>query len=428
MKPLRVWNSYVGTESDALEEKELVQLAESAKKLPLKETVQSKIVSLNDSAFMAANAASVKMDAALSSPSIMQSIHETHVQQVETRKKQKQSVKKANAKESTPSTEKRTHSEQDADGNIVPVKRMKKVGPKQADTLQVLTLEEHNMRMDDDDIFHAQIISTGRDTRDIIISRPPPNDVLAFCMRHVENVRWYSSMVNHVSCNDNVDFPDVPCFSAMYLGGFLHAPDPMDRTQRPCFNLNRNPAPYERSMRCIGHVMSEELWGVGNGFRPRELLFNGSDAGTGVPEMCYLCHLWTGLRDCIEQRDQIKTKQAEESCLIEQKDGDNNDKVVIINRFMVCVDTPGEYDRTKMLTGDNVGLGIWGAFPLFNRNNYICVKNHPRAPGCPGFVESDNLFFRPAQATPGRIESLSKTLSSQQTRTPKVSPSTPFHQ
>lgn len=427
MKPLGIWNSYVGGGSDALDEKELVHLTKTSKILPLKDTKQSKIVSLNDTAFMAANTAAANMDdKTTGSTPIMQTLHETHVQQVDTRKKQKQTAKKANAKDAL--IEKRPRVTKTGNKNIVPAKRFKKVGPEEP-TVRVLSLEEHNMRMDDDEIFHSQITSTGRDTRDIIITRPPANDVLAFCARHVDHVQWYTSMLNHVSANDNVDFPDVPCFSATYLAGFLNEPDPMDRSQRPCFNLNRDPAPYEQSMRCIGHVMSEEILGVGNGFRLREFLFDGSDVGTGVPEMCYLCHLWTGLRDCIEQRDQIKTKEAEESCLTTPKESVvDNDNVVIINRFMVCIGSPGEYDRSKMLTGDTVGIGIWGAFPLFNRDNYIYVKSHPKAQGCRGFIESDNLFFRPAQAMLGRTESLPRTLSTQQTRTQKVSRSTPFHQ
>ena len=53
-----------------------------------------------------------------------------------------------------------------------------------------------------------------------------------------------------------------------------------------------------------------------------------------------------------------------------EQDAGGND-VVVFNAFMVDIDKPGEYDRHCLLTGDDVGMGIWGPFPLWNERNYV---------------------------------------------------------
>ena len=66
----------------------------------------------------------------------------------------------------------------------------------------------------------------------------------------------------------------------------------------------------------------------------------------------------------------------------------------------VPVDVPGEYDRNKMLSSDKVAdTGIWGPVPAFNECNYTPVLRLPDC-GLRGFVESENLLFRPARALP----------------------------
>lgn len=67
--------------------------------------------------------------------------------------------------------------------------------------------------------------------------------------------------------------------------------------------------------------------------------------------------------------------------------------VVLMNRFMVDIDKPGEYSRRVMLCSDDVAMGTWGPFPLWNKSNYIPVKITNL--GLLGFEESPNLLFRP---------------------------------
>jgi hypothetical protein len=114
-----------------------------------------------------------------------------------------------------------------------------------------------------------------------------------------------------------------------------------------------------------------------------------------IPEMCYLCHLWYCLHDSIQQRDKVDERTRKN-----QIEG-YTEHITILNKFMVFVDQPGEYDRTKMLLSDKVDSGIWGNIPLYNDNNYECVKTN----GVRGFEESDNLLFHQTQVTSDQISS-----------------------
>jgi hypothetical protein len=72
--------------------------------------------------------------------------------------------------------------------------------------------------------------------------------------------------------------------------------------------------------------------------------------------------------------------------------------VAILNRFMVDIDKPGEYDRRKMLVSDDVALGIWGPFPLWNKRHYVPVRISDT--NLWGFEEMEDLLFRLPRYSP----------------------------
>ncbi len=92
-----------------------------------------------------------------------------------------------------------------------------------------------------------------------------------------------------------------------------------------------------------------------------------------------------------------------EACLDQKNKSDERERkdmtadcepniVTILNRFMVDIDKPGEYDRRKMLVSDDVALGIWGPFPLWNERYYVPVRIG--GTNLWGFEETEDLLFR----------------------------------
>ena len=271
------------------------------------------------------------------------------------------------------------------------------------------TMEEHVKRDDRAALFASGLEAEGRNVQDVLAA----TKVLAYCAQLKDELPWYVSMQKFVAGSDGVyDFPDVPVMSRQALLPFLREPAPFSG-ERPCINLDREPTqPYEQGLvRCVAHRMSEAQLGPGKGFRLREMIFTAAAdvPTTTIPDLCYLCHLWTGLCDAMRQRD--KTAERARPDMSDAPD----DTVVIINRFMVMVDQIGEYDRTKMLVSDKVGLGIWGPFPLFNEKNYVAVE---RKAGVPAhFDETPNLLFRLTPAVSPRIANSSQSTRNQSIRT-----------
>jgi hypothetical protein len=265
-------------------------------------------------------------------------------------------------------------------------------------------MAEHGKRDNEAALFASGLEAEGRNVQDVLVQ--PATKVLAYCAKLKKELPWYVSMQSFVAGSDGVyDFPDVPVMSRQMLITFLREPAPFSK-ERPCLNLDREPTqPYEQGLvRCVAHRMSEAQLGPGKGFRLREMLFPDT---TAIPDLCYLCHLWTGLCDAMRQRD--KTAERSRPDMADAPE----DTVVIINRFMVMVDQIGEYDRTKMLVSDKVGLGIWGPFPLFNEKNYVAVE---RVAGVAAhFDETTNLLFRLTPAVSPRTAN-----SSQSTRNPLI--------
>lgn len=281
--------------------------------------------------------------------------------------------------------EKKRKADDDDDEQVAPVAQ---VPPKrQAPTaLRVEEIEQHNYRDNQMALFAYRGGSVNN-----VINKPPQIDVLAYCARYRNEMPWYVAMQSYIaSAADAYNYPDVPVMSRALLCDFLRAPSPANKGERPCINLDREPFEGEQRMRCEAHRLTSISSGGNGAFRLRELILGDTLTRVNeaiakkqdfshildtVPDMCYLCHLWTYLKNATHQRD----KKAE-------------GKVVIINRFMVIIDEPGEYDRNKMLMSEKVKAGLWGPVPLYNRNNYIVHAKEQR------IEESANLLFRLTRA------------------------------
>lgn len=289
-------------------------------------------------------------------------------------------------------------------------------------------LEEHKQRTEQPELFAMTTTHRpSRATDQMIIETPPESQVLAYCNQFRGEMEWFTRMQNVVAENDGLKFQKTPVFRRSVLQTFLREPDPSCKWERPCYNLDRDPMPHERRIRCIAH----RLWG----FRLREMLFNdqqqkinasircGDDPSVhlfGMNEMCYLCHIYMANKACLDQKN--NKEQRERTDLISVPSAPI--MMRIVNRFMVIVDKPGEYDRRRMLVSDNVAMGVWGPFPIWNKDHYVPVR--VVAPGSSvalrGVEESSKLLFQDARAlaVQGTKGSLNKSTPSTPTSIERV--------
>jgi hypothetical protein len=309
------------------------------------------------------------------------------------------------------------------------------------ETLPIHTLEQHTRRDNQAELFALKIERPHRPTADMIVNTPPASEVLKYVATHWrEEMSWYDKQIKLVANNPHLTFQSVPLFIREVLQTFLRAPDPTVRWERPCYNLDREPLPHEGRIRCIAHRLSEKQ--TGKGYRLRELLFNdqsvkinaaaasGSAGGkppidptiylSTVPEMCFLCHIYMTTHACFNLKNRLEEKELNDLTSRPAPQAENDD-LYIMNRFCVDVDKPGEYDRRKMLCTDDVSMGIWGCFPMWNERHYIACMVSPTGGGggvLPGFAETDELLFRlprvPLQVTDSskQSDSIQFTLSS----------------
>lgn len=280
------------------------------------------------------------------------------------------------------------------------------------DALQGAHSLEHYKRRDEDlALFAGALIQRThqRPTNDMITQTPPVVGLLQYCAKFKDSEAWYKPMSAAIADHPELSFPDTPLMTRAILTTFMREADPRAPYERPCFNLDRDPMEHEGRARCIAHVLSENIWGKARAFRLRELLFENQnikinaalEAGTQdprdflspVPQLCYMCHVWMTTEACLNQKNRLAKDPS-----------DANDDIVILNRFMVDIDKEGEYDRRAMLASDDVGLGIWGPFPLWNERNYIPVVIASQG-NLRGFQESDALLFRLPRAALLRIGS-----------------------
>lgn len=440
--PIQNWKSYVPDNN--LESLRKTLTASLDPKLPANiedaRVTQSQVKATTDATFVAINQASVNLvrQSMVAGPSAVEAFESQHHRDQEAKTSVKQEKKKAKKQARARPDEMAIEMpavKQEAKGSFgESSKKQKMVSVPPANTVEDLpieTLEQHNRRDDQLALFALNMKRIAKPINDIIINQPPATAVMAYCAKYQSEFPWFAPMHNLVASNESYDYPDVPAISRALLVDFLREPNPRMPFERPCFNLDREPLKHEIRVRCVAHRMSEERLGKGKGYRLRELttldtqtkvanaMMHGKDPSVHlgpIPELCYLCHLWTALRDCTNQRD-----KADERLRKDMTDEPQNN-VVIINKFMVFIDKPGEYDRTKMLAGDKVSLGIWGPVPLFNEDNYVCnIRNGLRT-----FDETDNLLFRPTRVSLPLIESQSQSTSQRSNPTLRALASTTF--
>lgn len=295
-----------------------------------------------------------------------------------------------------------------ADKNAVTLP-MAKVAP---DVTRFDTMEHYKRRDNQMLLFqHAHRVERPpRASTKTIIETPPPTATLQYCATFRNEFAWFDAYEEQIARSADVTYQKVPLIRRAVLQTFLRAPDPHTSWERPCFNLDRDPMPHEKRVRCIAHQLSARALGDGNAFRCRELLFNGQSVKINealehnpkadvdaflspLPELCYMCHVWMTTAACLDQKNKADQRKRTDMTNVEQA---NPTLITIFNRFMVDIDKPGEYDRRAMLASDDVALGVWGPFPLWNDNNYVPVKVVAPDTGAIvwGFEERDQLVFR----------------------------------
>lgn len=429
--PIQNWASYVPDGNLDTLRKSLNSTIDPKLPAQLIPVTQSQVKATTDVTFVSMNQAAVNLIRQSSGKHAdvvvdkfeQQHQNDQHAKYVAKQEKKKAKKKRLVPEESTVAVEPTITTSEKKHKSVPPVTSV--------DELPIETLEQHNRRDDQLSLFALNMKRIAKPLNDIIINTPPATAVMAYCAKYKSEFPWFAPMHNLVASSDTYDYPDVPVIAHATLVNFLREPDRRMPFERPCFNLDREPHKHEVRLRCVAHRISEERLGKGKGYRLRELLmpdtqtkiYNAMEHGKDpsihlgpIPELCYLCHLWTTLHDCTYQRD-----KADERLRKDMTD-DTNPNVVIINKFMVShffllfaksanvayakvdIDKPGEYDRTKMLASDKISMGIWGPFPLFNECNYVCsVKNGLRC-----FDETDNLLFRLTRVSLPRIESLNQ--------------------
>jgi hypothetical protein len=285
---------------------------------------------------------------------------------------------------------------------LMPAVPMEVVVPPAVAPTRVETLEQHRPRNHLTALFAINMEKPVRTaTTEMIVNTPPPVAALKYCaLLPSSEAAWYDLTTQAIAKRPHMTFPKSPLMRRSVLMTFLRAPDPQQKYERPCFNLDRNPHTHERGlrMRCVAHRLSAEQLGEARAFRCRELLFNGqmvkinaalASGGAedpcnhlnDTPELCYMCHVWLTTEAALAQRNRPGPVSAD-------------DQLIIFNRFMVMVDQVGEYSRHATLASADVAMGIWGPFPRWNERHYHAV---PLGTDLYGFEESEEMLFRDAR-------------------------------
>lgn len=288
---------------------------------------------------------------------------------------------------------------------------------KKESVIQVQPLEEVPRRDTDLELFAMEMERRPlRPSQQLILELPPPIETLSYCAQFkTKEMPWFVGGQKTLAANPNLGAPIVPLYPRAYLQPFMREPDHKSSHERPCFNLDREPHEGEQGrVRCIAHRLSEQRLGLGQGYRLRELLnttqctqINDALAYRAgkitrdpaqflpkIPEVCVMCHVWMTTEAALDQKN-----RAEERRLAQQPP----EQVAVLNKFMVDIDKPGEYSRNCLLSGDDIAMGIWGPFPLWNERHYVPWKD-PKGTGLRGFQELEDMLFRlsldPSQQQP----------------------------
>ena len=268
------------------------------------------------------------------------------------------------------------------------------------DEIPIMDIESYNLKDDRDQLYFTHLSSDPCIPETSISSMPRYTEIL----RYVETLdgapSFYDQVTQMVVNTDGASFPQLEVINRTYIQQFLRAPNKLDKSERPCGS------PQCESLR-LSSLLLEKFpkmrgFGLQKGFKCRELILpdtyvkvlrdkdqNPKKHLTMMPNPCFLCHLhYTNRAYWLR-----KSKRSETST----KDA----ATMIIHRFVVPVNIPGEYKIENMLIGDDEPMGIIGPFPHYNVNNYIPYLN---SDGICAWKEDDNLVFWQPEQQQQRIE------------------------
>ena len=280
------------------------------------------------------------------------------------------------------------------------------------DTLHIQTLEQHNRRDNEVELFAMRVERPHAPTTDMITQTPPLSKTLQYCSQFPDLAPWVNQYNETLANSSQLSFQRIPLMSRSVLQTFLRERNPRCVYERDCFNLDREPRVGEGKFRCVGHRLSEKLLGEGKGYRLREILFPeqivainscASDREAAQHlypehEMCYLCHIYLTTEKCFDQKNKAEERDAKDLT-----SSTTTDMIAILNRFVVTVGSEGDYDLRRMLVSDNVAMGVLGPFPMWSERHYVCSTD--TVTNLRGFSETDTLVFRLPREPSELIES-----------------------
>jgi len=248
---------------------------------------------------------------------------------------------------------------------------------------EISTLEDYQLR-DDRDMMYFKHLHEDESVPDNVVSQIPHyQDILKYAHTLNDAPSWYSQLAQMVVNSAGASFPQLEVINRKYISQFLRAPTENDVFERPCGNENCESLRLSsRLLEVYPHMRTQ---GLQRGFRCRELLLPDlymkvltakkqpknrqlvQQVLPMMPQPCYLCHLhltnrayWLRLN-----KNHHREHLPEGSIPAHLQDA-----TVIIHRFVVPINVPGEYNLADMLMGDSEPMGIIGPFPRYNVNNY----------------------------------------------------------
>lgn len=246
----------------------------------------------------------------------------------------------------------------------VPVQKKPKTRPSAdriVQSIPVAGLRDYSMSKQDqqDAIFLRRLEESNPTGAGVHIHKLPPiRSVLAYIaqLEDSEQPAWFKSHQAAIINSQNMEFPRMDVLTREYLHEHMRQPI---RAERPCGKIQ-----------CESESMG--------GFRCRELVLPSETDVSIHAGWCVFCHF-----------HDTNKKYADN--LSRKKDKDPMDLIHPIHSFIVQVDVDGEYRLDKTLMGDVDCIGMYGPFPVYNRNHYV-ASELPNGLKC--WKESDELVFR----------------------------------
>jgi hypothetical protein len=268
------------------------------------------------------------------------------------------------------------------------------------DDIPIQNMHSYKLRDDRDELYFQHLNSDPCIPEASISSMPRYTEILKYVKTLDDAPPFYDQIVQMVVNTDGATFPQLEVINRAYIQQFLRAPSKLDKSERPCGSAQCE------SLR-LSSLLLEKFpkmrgFGLQRGFKCRELILpdtyvkvirdkaeNPQKHLSMMPNLCYLCHLHYTNRAYWLRRSKRGDTSAEEAA------------TMIIHRFVVPVNIPGEYKIENMLIGDDEPMGIIGPFPHYNVNNYLPYVN---SEGVCAWREDSSLVFWPPEQQQQRIE------------------------